>query len=146
MASQKIKASVEQVTHLESRDVFSAFHHKLIVSFRKKAECLDFTFPQIETLRFIVENKNPTMKDIAEYLRVSAPSATSAIEHLSHKKLVKRLVDKKDRRTVRITLTPKALKLFSVLKEVKNQVFSDMLKNLTHEEKEQLVHLIKKLI
>ncbi len=130
----------------ELEDAFVAFHQKLVVAFRKKMEAMNFTFSQVETLRFIFEKKNPTMKDIANYLSISAPSATSMIESLSNKKLITRKVDPKDRRTVRIVTTSKVPKLFSVFKKMKNQMFQNMLKSLSSDDKKHLANILRKLI
>ena len=48
---------------------------------------------KLETLRYIKENK-PLMKDIAEYLSITPPSATSLINHLVEAKLVERIHDR----------------------------------------------------
>jgi DNA-binding MarR family transcriptional regulator len=47
------------------------------------------------------------MKEIAEHLLVSAPSATSFMETLIKGGYSKRVLDENDRRVVRITLTSK---------------------------------------
>ncbi|MDD4989124.1 MAG: MarR family transcriptional regulator [Candidatus Pacebacteria bacterium] len=130
----------------ELQDVFIAFHQKLIIAFRRKMEAMHFTFSQIETLRFIFEKKNPTMKNIADYLSISAPSATSMIESLANKKLITRKVDSKDRRTVRIVITPKASKLFTLFRGIKTKMFAEMLKNLNDNDKKQLTAILKKLV
>ena len=135
-----------KMNDLELQDIFFMFHQKLIISFRKKMEDLKFTLPQMEALRFVLEKENPTMKDIATYLQISAPSATSMIEHLSDKKLITRRMNSKDRRTIHIFPTPKASKLFLLFKEVKGKMLSDMLKNLNDDDKKQLTIILKKLI
>jgi hypothetical protein len=53
---------------------------------------------RLETLRYIGEHPNSTMRDIATYLRVTAPSATSLIAGLIRRKLIARERDKKDKR------------------------------------------------
>jgi DNA-binding MarR family transcriptional regulator len=63
------------------------------------------TWLRFETLRFISESKNPTMQDVAHYLRVKAPSATSLVAHLARTGLIERKGEKQDKRIVRISLT-----------------------------------------
>lgn len=146
MKSPKIKNKSRTTIDFELQDIFVTFHQRLVVSFRKKMEDLNFTLPQMEVLHFVLEKNKPTMKDIATHLSISAPSATSMIEHLSHKKLIRRKMDPKDRRTVHIFLTPKASKLFLSFIEMKSQIFGDMLKNLIDDEKKELATILKKLI
>jgi DNA-binding MarR family transcriptional regulator len=72
------------------------------------------TWLRFETLRFIGESGNPTMQDVAQYLRVKAPSATSLIAHLAKTGLIERKGEKGDKRIVRISLTARGKR------EVKN--------------------------
>ncbi len=61
---------------------------------------------KIETLRLIALEK-PTMKRIAEYLRVRAPSATSLVDSLVKADMVKRVPSSKDRRIINMQITNK---------------------------------------
>ena len=72
------------------------------------------TWLRFETLRFIAGSKDPTMQDVARYLRIKAPSATSLIANLAKSGLVSRKGEKSDKRIVRISLTSRGTK------EVKN--------------------------
>jgi len=60
-----------------------------------------------ETMRHIRDAKGPTMRDVAEYLRIKAPSATSLIGHLARTGMIARKGEKADKRIVRIFLTPR---------------------------------------
>lgn len=60
-----------------------------------------------ETLRFIAAHGNPSMREIAQHLRVTAPSATSLVGKLQRLGWIARTASSKDRRTVRIVLTKK---------------------------------------
>lgn len=68
-----------------------------------------FSFLQFITLRYIKEKK-PLMKDVAEFLAITPPSATSLINTLAEAGMVNRLVEAKDRRIVRIIITKKGEK------------------------------------
>ena len=136
----------KRVVDTELQEVFLAFHKKFIVAFRKKMEELHFTLTQVETLRFIIEKGNPTMKDIAQSFSISPPSATSMIEMLSHKKLVKRQIDTKDRRTTRIVPTEKAMNLFDSLRKIKSDMFSEIFMNISDTNKRHLTHILKQLM
>lgn len=63
------------------------------------------TWLQIETLKFIADHEKPKMKDIADYLSITAPSATSLVGGLVKSGLIACSVDKQDRRTSRLALT-----------------------------------------
>lgn len=60
---------------------------------------------RMEALHMIDENKTPTMKELADYLHVTAPSATSLVSYLVKSDLVERIKEKNDKRIVRLRLT-----------------------------------------
>ncbi len=65
-----------------------------------------FVVLRLAALDFIAE-KEPTMKELADFLAISAPSATSIVNLFSKTSAVKRKIDSRDRRIVRLTITPK---------------------------------------
>ncbi len=146
---QKNKVSLkkrEKKEDSEIQDIFMKFHQKFIICLRKEADNLNFTISQLDIMRFIVDKKNPTMKDIASHLSITAPSATSMVENLYDKKLVNRKSDPKDRRGVRISPTQKTMKLFSLFKDIKAGVAGELFAPLTSEDKKQLAIILKKII
>lgn len=58
-----------------------------------------------ETLRFIGEEGEPTMLELAKHLRVTAPSATSLVRKLESLGWIERRRSGSDKRVVRIRLT-----------------------------------------
>ena len=117
-------------------------HNNMIYELRKKAMKFNFTFSQMEVLRYVVKKKDPTMKDIANHLHITPPSVTTIIEFLCNKDLVKREVDKKDQRIVRIVITSKTLKIFNSLKNKKLEVLKNMLTRLNDKEQEELMRIL----
>ncbi len=65
-----------------------------------------FSFLRLETLRYVAEHENPSMKEIADYLCITPPSATSLIDRLVKARYLSRVFDKEDRRVVRLSITP----------------------------------------
>ncbi len=66
-----------------------------------------FSMSQLEILRYVAEKKNPLMKEVAEHLKITPPSATVLIDGLANSGKIRRIADKRDRRTVRLTITNK---------------------------------------
>ena len=60
---------------------------------------------EFETLRFVEESGQPHMRDIAKNFHVSPPAATLMIDSLVKAKMLRRILDSKDRRSVRVSLT-----------------------------------------
>ena len=130
----------------ELQDVFMKFHKKMSNALRKEAKSIPLTIPQLEALRFIIEQKGSNMRDIAAHLEVKAPSATTMIEHLHKKSLVNRRLDPADRRTVHVVPTAKALKFFSSFLKFKARVVGAMFAGLSENDGKQLTAILKKLI
>ncbi|HPF95602.1 MAG: MarR family transcriptional regulator [Candidatus Magasanikbacteria bacterium] len=58
-----------------------------------------------KVLRYISEQTLPTMRDVAEALRITPPTATVMVDSLITKKYVRRSIDKKDRRRILLRMT-----------------------------------------
>ena len=70
-----------------------------------------FSLLRLSTLSFIQAKKNPTMKEIASWLKITPPSVTSLIDSFVKPGLIKREADKKDRRIIRLKITQKGKKI-----------------------------------
>ena len=106
------------------------------------------TWLRIETMKFIADNEESKMKDIADYLFITAPSATSLVSSLVRSGFVVGRTDRDDRRASRLVLTTKGkaelkktiargLKafngLFSVLSKGELDSFTRSLKRIKEE-------------
>ena len=65
-----------------------------------------FSMLRVEVLR-LIEKEEPTMKRIAEYLKIKAPSATSLVNGLVQIGYIKRISNPNDRRMVKMKITDK---------------------------------------
>lgn len=100
---------------------------------------------QIETLRYVDGKRTPTMREIAEYLCVKPPSATSLIDTLIHAKKLSRIVDKNDRRIVRLTITHSGKKTMKDgFKKITKRMESILVK-LNEKERQDLIKILQKL-
>ncbi|MDE2030713.1 MAG: MarR family transcriptional regulator [Patescibacteria group bacterium] len=119
-----------------------AFRRKVSGILRQEAEDLHCSVSQIDTLSYIADKGNPTMKEIANYLKITPPSTTAIIEIMQKKKLINRVSNEKDRRTIRVTLTPKAWKFFKELHNRKLDIFKKMFSKLEDTERRQLTKIL----
>lgn len=100
---------------------------------------------QIQTLKFLNQNKKTSMGDIAEYFQIELSSATSLLNNLCDHKLVKRYDDEQDRRLVRITLTDKGKTLFEQAIKERRKKIEKILSYLSKKEKTELLTILKTL-
>ena len=95
---------------------------------------------QMEILSYVNARKNPLMKEIADFLNITPPSATALIDNLAKEKLLCRIYSKQDRRMVRLVITPKGRQtLERGLKKMK----TGMKTTLSKLNKQEINNLIK---
>lgn len=123
-----------------------AFRRKFSEMLRKEAENLKCPISHIDVLTYIADKGEPSMKDIANHLKITPPSATAIIEIMQKKKLLTRVSNDKDRRSIQVSLTPKAWKFFKSLHERKSVVFTKMLSKLNNTEQKQFIKILTILI
>jgi DNA-binding MarR family transcriptional regulator len=93
-----------------------------------------FSMLRIEVVQ-LIKDEEPTMKRIAEYLHVKAPSATSLINGLVKVGYIKRIQDQHDRRIIKMRIT-----------ETGEQFLEDGLRQMTEKLKVVLLKLKKEQI
>lgn len=104
-----------------------------------------FSMLQLETLRYVNDKENPSMREIADYLCITAPSATSLIDTLVKSKRLERIHDKTDRRLVRLAVSPKGKEALIVgFKKITKRI-QTVLNNLSEKERVDLILILEKL-
>lgn len=98
-----------------------------------------------EALRYIEESGKPTMRTIAAHFSITPPAATLLVDGLVANGLLRRTMDAKDRRTVRIALTAKGRAL--VLRGIRQRVetIKKVFSVLNTKEHEELVRMLGKI-
>jgi len=104
-----------------------------------------FSILQLETLRYVDEKENPSMREIADYLCITAPSATSLINTLVKSKRLLRIHGKADRRLVRLAITPKGKEALVIGFKKITKRMQTILSNLDEKEKADLIMILGKL-
>jgi DNA-binding MarR family transcriptional regulator len=99
-----------------------------------------------ETLRFIEERGSPTMRDIAAYLRISAPSATGIVEELAAERYIVRKPDAKDRRIVRLALSGKGRALLARTTRIRTKALKGLTKPLSARDRKEFIRLLSKIV
>lgn len=119
---------------------------RLIHEHIKPAKKTDpFTFLCIGTLNYILENKNPTMQEVAKFLFITPPSVTTLIEKLIKSGMVSRILDSKDRRVIRLKISPRGRT--TVEKARKNMAIKieEVFKKLDAKDINDLIRIMQKL-
>lgn len=99
-----------------------------------------------ETLRLINEKKQVSMKQVADFLAITPPSATVLINHLAKSGYLQRSSDKNDRRTVYLTLTKKGEAVMQKMILDRCKIFKKLLSKANAKEQLELLNILTKLV
>lgn len=100
---------------------------------------------QFDYFLLIYENYSITQNEIAKLRNVGKASVTKALKILEEKKLIKRVVDKKDKRVVHCYISELGKSIINNLINVNTQLDGVLLKHFSDEDKEKYLNLLKKL-
>ncbi len=112
----------------------------------KRASDHACSMPRLAVLHFVSERKTSSMKDVAGLLGVTPPSATVIVDALVDGGLLARAHDPKDRRGIRLRLTPKGAKLLKTATARVSKQLAELYSRLSAEEHQQLIAIFEKLI
>ena len=100
---------------------------------------------RIAVLKFINEEKQSTMKDIASYLNITAPSATSLVNNLVKSGLVVREKNKGDMRVTRISLSRKGNEVIKEMMETMSEKMRQVFMKLDDKEITDFIRILEHL-
>jgi len=98
-------------------------------------------------LKFVSENKNPTMKDLADQFGITPPSVTALIDPLVESRYLLRELDSKDRRLVRLMISDNGQQVLKKSLQLARKGITEILNQMEEEEFDNLYsglnHLLK---
>lgn len=113
---------------------------------RAMADGSTTSYLHIATLRYVAEKKQPLMREIAQYLRIAPPSATSLVNTLVKQGEISRIADEKDRRTVRLEVTARGHKTLHDGMRRKLDLMQRVIEGLSERERTELKNILEKII
>lgn len=105
-----------------------------------------FTCLRVHVLEYILSNKNTGMNELAKFLAITPPSATSIVNKLVRGGILARVADKSDRRKVLLAVTPKGKKMLESGKRHIEEHMGKIFSVLNNHELDQFISLMKKLV
>jgi DNA-binding MarR family transcriptional regulator len=102
-----------------------------------------FSFPQMKIMNFVRIKKNPTMKEIADYLFITPPSATFFVESLVKTGQLDRILDDHDRRIVRLAITKTGQKTLEKGAKIMSGRVDKLLSVLTEKQIENFIDILE---
>ncbi|MBP9773445.1 MAG: MarR family transcriptional regulator [Candidatus Peribacteraceae bacterium] len=118
---------------------------------RKMMVCMDkddksMNWLQMHALSLIADHEGITMKEVATFMKVSAPSATSFVNRLVKMKWVERLTDASNRKLVRLKMTQAGKQMLLEKIAQKKQMMHGIISLLSDEDQAQMVRIYKNLL
>ncbi len=107
---------------------------------------LPITVSEVRLVIHLAEYGPQTMGQIAEGLGITTPSATGLVDRLEQHGLAERRRDAKDRRVVRVQLTPVAQKLAELVLAEWRRRIEAVLAEMTPEEQAALVKGLQRMV
>src|SRR5947209_333598 len=104
------------------------------------------TTQQFWALVNIDEADRPSLREVAERMRMDAPTASRAVTQLLRRQLVKAEGDRNDRRLLRLQLTRKGRAKIGALRTLAAELRGAAVHGLTRDEEETLRTLLRKVI
>ncbi len=101
---------------------------------------------QVHALAMIDERPGITMKELADLLMVTAPTATTFIGRLVRLKCVRRVADPKNRKLVRLRITPNGKHLLQQNMTRKMAVLRSIVSRLPLKDQRELARIYQHLI
>ena len=124
-------------------DSLLLLRRNILEGIKKESIKPELTFSQMEILHFIGVSGKKTMKNIADYLKITPPSVTELTKEMERKNLIKRIAGKKDKRIVSVTLTNTAKKNYISICKKKEAILNQMVSKLSEKDKKTLGRIIK---
>lgn len=104
------------------------------------------TLPQLWVLEYLSRHKNAPMHALASFLRVSRPAATGLMDRLIAQGMVRREGDARDRRIVRVNITPKGRKIITHIWEQKRRMVVQVFGRISPKDRAQYLGTLERVV
>jgi DNA-binding MarR family transcriptional regulator len=100
---------------------------------------------EARALRFFARHSGCTQQDLVEHSGRDKAQITRIVQQLMERELLSREPDPNDRRRFNLQLTKKGLALQDAMHAQRKKLAADMLKDLSKEERQQLMGLLERM-
>lgn len=122
--------------------IYRLLNHKVKLDY----SLFNLTIIQFHCLAYLNNNKKVLMSEVANYFKITTPTATAIIDRLVKMRLVSRITDLKDRRKIIVKLTKKGKDLFKEIIKSNCQHIKSILSKLSNQEKKRLIKITEKIL
>lgn len=104
------------------------------------------TLPQLWVLEFLSRQGISRMNELARFLRISRPAATSLADRLISQGLVDRAGDARDRRVVQLSLTPKGKRILGEIWDEKRRMLLQVFGQIPTVDRFQYLRTLERVV
>ena len=105
----------------------------------------EITFAQVAILQILKEKEQCMMSELARLLSVTTSAATGIVERMVKARFLKRVRSPKDRRVIRLRITPKGKRTINTIFKQRQKMMIDIFRNFTPKERETHLKNMKKM-
>ena len=106
----------------------------------------EITLPQLWVLEYLSREGGCLMSELAKCLKISRPAATGLIDRLISQGLVRRENLEDDRRTIKVSITPKGKKIVANIWEQKRRTLIKVFSQLSARDRKQHLLILERVV
>ncbi|QTL97217.1 MarR family transcriptional regulator [Iocasia frigidifontis] len=111
------------------------------------SEVSNLNIKELFTIQILgIKNDSATMSELADVFSIPATTMTSIVDRLVNKEYLTRFRSKKDRRIVKVSLSPKGREIYEQQYNLLLESKMTVLKILSKEEQQDLISLMEKVL
>jgi DNA-binding MarR family transcriptional regulator len=104
------------------------------------------TLPQVWVLRCLTHQRECSMRELADFMKMGLSSVTGMVDRLVKQGLANRRRTEKDRRLVYVDITAKGRKILREILEQHRETTLNLFESLTAEERSTYLCILEKLV
>lgn len=140
-----VKLSIEEIKSLSD-----VYHELIFVHHQNKDKYFSNKFKgitsiEVSILEIVDKYPDIILREILEILRIPNSTLINAINRLEKKKLIRRVINNRDRRSFGLELTESSIEVQKEHKNDKKHLFQNMLIPLTAEERKEFISSLIKI-
>lgn len=134
-------SDLNQTDHLMGK-----LHRSLRRNYDRQLKNFGLTPCQFDVLFSLWGEDGIVLSELGRRVSRDSPTITGVVDRMEKKMLVKRTRDERDRRVVKVVLTPKGKNMQEQLSTTKKLILEKITNNLSQQEINQLVTLLDKMM
>ena len=103
------------------------------------------TPPQLLTLSFLNEKGESRMTDLARFMKVTTAAMTGVVDRLVRDAYALRVFDPKDRRIIKVRLTPKGAELIKRINRQKRNMIVNIFGKISDSERQDYLRILTRI-